>query len=265
LTPTLTDRHPLAAKRAYGWHRSTQPSPHPRYELPPYHAAGVNLPSAVDLTPECPAVYDQGSLGSCTANALAGLYQFLLIKQGLPSFVPSRLFLYWNERAIEGDTSQDSGANGDDGVTTLITKGVPAESTWPYDVRRFAVEAPPPAWGEATRHKIGGAVTIPDGDLVMIRSRLASGYPVAFGFTAFPGLESEGAALTGHVPLPQPGEETIGGHAVLIVGYDDLAGAFKFRNSWGPSWGIRGYGTMDYAYVGDPDLAGDFRSATTAS
>src|SRR4051812_41439256 len=82
-----------ARGRKYGWHRSTRPSPHPRYEMPAPHAAG-HLPKSIDLTPECPAVYDQGSLGSCTANALAGLYQFLLKKQGRPSFVPSRLMIY---------------------------------------------------------------------------------------------------------------------------------------------------------------------------
>jgi C1A family cysteine protease len=253
-----------AKNRSYGWHRSTRPSPHPRYTIPTYHAAG-NLPASVDLTPECPAVYDQGQLGSCTGNALAGLFQFLLMKLGRPSFVPSRLMIYWGERAIEGTKDQDAGANGDDGMTFLQTKGVCPETTWPYDPTQFAVIPPPIAWAEATHHKIADPVTIDNTNLDEIRSCLASGYPIAFGFVAYPELESQEVAASGMLPLPAAGEQPIGGHEVLIVGYDDATQLFKLRNSWGPGWGLDGYFMMPYAYATDTNLASDFRSAKIAS
>lgn len=257
----MNPTHPLALGRTYGWARSTAPAIHPVYAPPPHHAEAANLPAAVDLTPGCPAVYDQLALGSCTANALAGLFQFLQMSQGLASWVPSRLFLYRGERSIEGDVGRDSGAILDDGLAFLASKGICPESRWPYDVGRFAELAPPEAWGEAYHNKLVGPVTIADGDLVGLKSRLVQGYPVAFGIVAFPGLESHSAARTGHVPLPSLGEKPIGGHAILLVGYDALAGTYRFRNSWGPSWGDRGYGTLDEHYIGNPELAADFRSA----
>ncbi len=252
-----------ARNRKYGWHPSTRPSPHPRYAMPAHHAAG-HLPASVNLTPECPAVYDQGQLGSCTGNALAGLFQFLLMKLGRPSFVPSRLMIYWGERAIEGTKDQDAGANGDDGMTFLQSKGVCPESTWPYDPAKFAQIPPPEAWAEASRHKLADPVTIDNTNINEIKSCLASGYPVAFGFTVYPDLESDKVATTGQLPMPSQGEQPIGGHEVLLAGYDDATQLFKVRNSWGPGWGLAGYFLMPYAYATNPNLASDFRSAKVA-
>lgn len=257
--------HPLAQDRKYGWHRSTRPSPHPRYAPPAHHEDAANLPKSVDLEPECPPVYDQLQLGSCTANALAGLVQFLLLKLGLPSFVPSRLMIYFGERAIEGTKGRDSGANGDDGMTFLQTKGVCPETAWPYDQGQFTRNPPPAAWAEAVKCKLSDPVTIDNTDIAAIKSRLASGYPIAFGFDVYPDLESDEVARTGLLPLPGPHEESIGGHETLMVGYDDVTQLFKVRNSWGPGWGLRGYFLMPYAYATDPRLASDFRSAGKVS
>lgn len=253
-----------AQGRSYGWHRSERPTLHARYQMPAFHAAG-HLPASVDLTPGCPAVYDQGSLGSCTANALAALFQFLLMKEGKPAFVPSRLMIYWGERAMEGTKDEDAGANGDDGVTFLQTKGVCPEATWPYDPSRFAEMPPSRAWAEAIHHKVAHPVALDNTSLAEVRSCLATGYPVAFGFHAYPGLEAESTAKTGLLPMPGKDEQSIGGHAVLLVGYDDASKRFKVRNSWGPGWGLDGYFFMPYAYATDPKLAADFRSAKLAS
>jgi C1A family cysteine protease len=253
-----------ATGRKYGWRRSTKPSSHPRYASPAHHSAG-NLPRSVDLSPECPAVYDQGQLGACTGNALAGLFQFLLMKLGKPSFVPSRLMIYWGERQIEGTVDQDAGANGDDGMTFLQTKGVCPETTWPYDVDQFTVEPPAIAWAEAASHKLGSPMTIDNTNIFEIKSCLASGYPIAFGFTVYPELESSQVASTGILPMPGFFEQPIGGHEVLMVGYDDATRHFKIRNSWGPGWGLNGYFLMPYAYATNAKLANDFRSAKFAS
>ncbi len=253
-----------SANRKYGWRPSGRPSAHPRYATPVHHTAG-NLPRSVDLSPECPAVYDQGELGSCTANALAGLFQFLLMKLGKPSFAPSRLMIYWGERQIEGTVNEDSGANGDDGMTFLQTKGVCRETTWPYDPTRFTEIPPTNAWAEAATHKLGSPMTIDNTNLLEIKSCLASGYPIAFGFIVYPELESEKVAQTGILNMPGLFERPIGGHEVLMVGYDDATRHFKIRNSWGPGWGQSGYFEMPYAYATNPELASDFRSAKVAS
>jgi C1A family cysteine protease len=253
-----------STNRVYGWHPSTKPSPHPRYIMPEGHKAGY-LPKSVDLEPGCPPVYDQLQLGSCTGNALAGLFEFLLIKLGLPSFVPSRLMIYWGERAIEGTKDQDAGANGDDGITFLMTKGVCPESSWPYNPDKFSQIPPPECWSEAAHHKLTDPITIDNTVINEIKSCLASGFPIAFGFFVFEELESDSVAKNGILPMPALGEQSIGGHAVLIVGYNDATKMFKIRNSWGPGWGLNGYFFMPYAYATNPKLASDFRSAKVAS
>jgi C1A family cysteine protease len=121
------------------------------------------------------------------------------------------------------------------------------------------------AWAEAASHKIGSPMTIDNTRIVEIKSCLASGYPIAFGFNVYPELESDQVAKTGLLPMPHHGEQPIGGHEVLMVGYDDATQLFKIRNSWGPGWGLNGYFLMPYAYATNPHLASDFRSAKIAS
>jgi len=87
---------------------------------------------------------------------------------------------------------------------------------------------------------------------------LASGYPFVFGFTVYDSFESTTVAQTGHAPMPQPGEKVAGGHAVAAVGYDDKNQWFIVRNSWGASWGLKGYFTLPYQYLLAADLSDDF-------
>src|SRR5215510_6651839 len=97
------------------------------------------LPTSIDLTSKCPPVYDQGQLGSCTGNAIAAAVQFAREKQKLqPDFVPSRLFIYYGERVIEGSVESDSGAQIRDGIKVVAKLGAPPESDWPYDISKFA-------------------------------------------------------------------------------------------------------------------------------
>lgn len=111
-----------------------------------YAAPLVNLgtlPDKADLRPNCPPVYDQGQLGSCTANAIAGAIQFGRMKEHKQeSFVPSRLFIYYNERVIEGTVKSDNGAQLRDGVKTVAKQRICPESVWPYDISKFAVKPP---------------------------------------------------------------------------------------------------------------------------
>lgn len=214
------------------------------------------LPRRVDLRGGCSAVENQGALGSCTANALVGALEFLEIKDGKPATDLSRLFVYYNERVIEGTVSQDSGAMLRDGIKTLVRQGVCSEKLWPYVIRRFAVRPGSACYSAAARHRIIAYQRLQT--LLDMRNCLASGYPFVFGFTVYQSFESAAVAKSGRVDLPARGETVLGGHAVCAVGYDDGAKRFICRNSWGADWGLQGYFSMPYAYLEDRNLSDDF-------
>ena len=214
------------------------------------------LPPSVDLRPTCSPVEDQGELGSCTANALVGALEFLEDKDKVPYEDLSRLFIYYNERVIEHTVKSDSGAQIRDGIKSLASKGVCSEKCWPYDISKFTVKPSHPCFGEASKHKITSYFRIRTID--EMRTCLAEGYPFAFGFSVYESFESQEVAQTGIVPMPQPNEQQIGGHAVVAVGYDDSTKRFIVRNSWGDTWGMKGYFSLPYDYLANNNLAEDF-------
>src|SRR5205085_12510207 len=215
------------------------------------------LPKKVDLRSKMPKVYDQGQLGSCTANAIGGAFEYEQIKEGAKDFMPSRLFIYYNERAIEGTVDSDSGAMIRDGIKSIAKLGVCDEAIWPYDITRFTEKPPKQAYTDASKHQATVYRRV-IGNLHQMHGCLASGYPFVFGFSVYESFMSDQVAQTGEVPLPPRGEQLIGGHAVVAVGYDDSIQRFIVRNSWGSGWGIKGYCTMPYGYLTDPQLARDF-------
>jgi C1A family cysteine protease len=215
------------------------------------------LPPHVDLHADCPKVYDQGQLGSCTANAIGAAFEFDLARQNLTDFMPSRLFIYYNERRMEGTVNSDSGAMIRDGVKSVSKQGVCAEDAWPYDIAAFTHRPPPRCYTEAARNRAVSYQRIPQ-VLNQLRGCLAHGYPFVFGIMVYESFESDEVVKTGVVPLPAPSESALGGHAVLAVGYDDATARFLVRNSWGPEWGQAGYFTLPYAYLTDRGLASDF-------
>jgi C1A family cysteine protease len=215
------------------------------------------LPPAVDLRSECPPVYDQGQLGSCTANAIAAAIEFDQGKQGSTEFVPSRLFIYYNERMMEGTVNQDAGAQIRDGIKSVAQLGAPPETDWPYDIGKFSQQPPDQAFQDAKKDIVSSYAGVAQ-TLNQMQGCLAAGYPFVFGFTVYESFESQAVASTGMVPMPSAGEAVLGGHAVLAVGYDDSTRNFIVRNSWGPGWGARGYFYMPYEYLLTPDLSDDF-------
>jgi C1A family cysteine protease len=217
----------------------------------------TTLPKKVDLRPKMPPIYDQGQLGSCTANAIGTAFEFDQRKEGLKDFMPSRLFIYYNERAMEGTVDTDSGAMIRDGMKSVAKVGVCTENTWPYDIPKFTQKPPKNAYDEATKHQALVYRRVL-GNLHQMQGCLASGYPFVFGFSVYESFMSPTVARTGEVPLPPRGEQLIGGHAVVAVGYDDAIQRFIVRNSWGAGWGKKGYCTMPYGYLTDPQLARDF-------
>jgi C1A family cysteine protease len=248
--------------RRYGWKRDL---PDHRDHL--YAAPGpvlTALPTAVDLRPGMPPVWDQGQLGSCTAHAVGAAVEYARMQRHLEDFMPSRLFIYYNERAAEGTVTSDSGAMIRTGIKVVARQGVCHEALWLYDVDRFALKPPVGCYEEAAGHLVTSYQRVPR-SLPQLRGCLAAGHPVVFGFSVFSSFEGPQVAETGIASLPGQDDELLGGHAVLAVGYDDKTRMFLVRNSWGESWGQAGYFEMPYEYLTDPGLSSDFWAINTAA
>ena len=250
----------------YGWVADLPDSRDHFYSAPA--PVRSTLPTRTDLRPQCPPVYDQGPIGSCTGNAVAAAIEFDRKKQSLPDFVSSRLFIYYNERVIEHTTQSDSGAQIRDGIKTIATQGACNEGNsnneWPY-LTNLVTERPRPACYDAALKYRAVEYQRIVRDLAQMKSCLASGYPFVFGFTVYQSFEDEEVAHTGHAPMPTPQEAVVGGHAVLAVGYDDANGTFLVRNSWGTDWGMEGYFTLPYDYLRQPQLSDDFWTVRVVS
>jgi len=239
----------------YGW-QPDLPDHRDHLYAAPMEVIGA-IPAKVDLRAQCPPVYDQGQLGSCTANAIAGALEFDRLKQKISDFAPSRLFIYYNERAMEHTVGSDSGAQIRDGIKSVGKLGDCPETEWPYVISKFKTKPPAKCYSDALKYKavLYSRLTPILGQL---KGCLASGYPFVFGFTVYESFESAQVAKTGHALLPKSNEQTVGGHAVVGVGYDDAKQWFIVRNSWGNSWGMKGYFTLPYSYLTDNNLADDF-------
>ena len=221
-----------------------------------YRSLAQDLPASVDLTSKMPSIYDQGQEGSCVDNATAGAAQYDEMQEGItPAIMPSRQFLYFNARVKEEgtDPSEDSGSTIADGLKAMADFGYPDEAHWPYDPSHFAQTPPDSIYQEAAAHKITDFARVPDNSANDIKSALSLGKPVILGINVYSNFPMEG---NGDVPMPAGGVE--GGHGILLVGYDDSAQKYKFRNSWGTSWGNQGYGTLPYDYVHNAQYASDF-------
>jgi C1A family cysteine protease len=250
----MKPKRALATKHLRGWIPDLPD--HRDFLYADLRPSGVRLPKTVDLRPGMSPVEDQGQLGSCTANALAGALEFLEMKNGRSLVDLSRLFIYYNERAIEHTVASDSGAMIRDGIKTLAAQGVCPEKKWPYVLAAFAKKPPAGCYTVAQQHTIRTYHRI--ASLSEMRACLAEGYPFVFGFSVYESFESAAVARTGVANMPKPRERQVGGHAVCAVGYDDKANRLLVRNSWGPAWGQKGYFTMPYDYVANRDLSDDF-------
>lgn len=231
--------------------------PDRRDRIFPRLARTETLPSSVDLRPGCPPVYDQGDLGSCTANALAGAMAFVEAEQGIAPVSLSRLFIYYNERVIEGTVEQDAGAMIRDGMASIAKQGACLEDAWPYDPSQFTVLPSDVCYFDGQQRRAVTYLRVTQ-DLQNLKGCLAAGFPVVFGFTVYESFESAEVAKTGNVPMPTTSEAVLGGHAVLLVGYDEASQRWLVRNSWGDGWGMAGYFTMPFEYLLDANLSDDF-------
>jgi len=216
------------------------------------------LPKRVDLRRHCPPIYSQGKLHSCTANAIAAAIQFDQMKQSRAEiFRPSRLFIYYNERAMERSIHSDNGAQIRNGIKSVAKRGACRERLWQYRIRKFRQKPSRKCYIEAAKHP---ALTYHRvrRTLAHMKACLASGYPFIFGFTVYESFHSMKVTHTGRASMPVRHEKIQGGHAVLAVGYEEAQGRFIVRNSWGRKWGMHGYFTLPYEYFTNRHLSEDF-------
>ena len=219
----------------------------------------------VDLSDHCSPIENQGSLGSCTANAGAGLIEYYERRAFGEHLDASRLFLYKVTRNLLHWTG-DTGAWLRTTMKSMVLFGIPPEEYYPYDISKFDEEPSAfcYAFGQNYQsikyYRLDKANSSPSQLLTRVKNFLAAGYPSMFGFTVYNfGNEK------GEFAFPGPSDTVQGGHAVMAVGYDDNRkigknkGAIKIRNSWGIDWGEGGYGWLPYAYV-EAGLADDFWS-----
>ena len=256
----LTEDMLVELKRPkYHWVKDTPDKRDLKYTL-----AGKPLPPVVDLRQWASPVDDQGSLGSCTGNAIAGAIELMDRKNYKTKTEISRLFIYYYERLMEGTVNKDAGAQIRDGIKVGYTYGAPLEKLWPYHINKFKTAPSAEALADAAKRKITKYQNAADFNAV--KDALASGYPVVIGFSVYSSFESPAVSSMGIMPMPDVHrEQLLGGHAVCIVVYNDSKQRFIVRNSWGPSWGDNGYFYMPYGIIQNPQLSSDFWVIQTIS
>jgi C1A family cysteine protease len=229
---------------------------HSKYQVPLQLQGG--LAASVDLRPKMPPIYDQGDIGSCVDNALAGILQYDGMREnGGDRNTPSRLFLYYNARTLENDVNQDAGSTVEDGILGAAKWGYCDETLWPYLDSNEFTKPSQSCYDAALPFAIRDYHTVTQ-SASSIKGTLAGGNPVIFGFQVYQSFMSTTVARTGIVPMPKRSEQILGGHSVLLVGYSEASQRYLCRNSWGTGWGLAGYFWMPYQYVHSPVLSGDF-------
>lgn len=222
----------------------------------PYTVTNKTIPTYVDLRPLCTSIEDQGNLGSCTGQAIAGAIEYLNKRSGKTNDV-SRLYIYYYERLLENTINYDSGAYIRDGIKATFKYGAPLEKLWPYDIGKFKQAPNKTATDDGSKRKVTLYERVADFNGCL--DALANGYPITIGFMVYSSFNSRSVISTGIMPYPNKKKEyLLGGHAVLLVGYNNVKKQFIARNSWGTYWGDKGYFFMPYEVIQDTTMSGDF-------
>jgi C1A family cysteine protease len=223
------------------------------------------LPEYSSIKHLCGEIYDQGSVGSCTANAFAMAYQISTNVKSGTLILLSRLYFYYFERLAEGNASSDSGGDEVDGLKVAQVKGICLETSWPYDTAKVETCPPQSCIDEAVNYKISSfsVFKLYSGLLTDIKQSIVDKKPVLIAIGVYESFESDKVEETGLVPMPScttfedpndPKDPFVGGHQVLIVGYTDSKKLFTCVNSWGSQWGDKGFFYLPYDYVVNKNL-----------
>lgn len=256
---------PTLGQHSYGWKGDSGKKKAPPFYSNPRYASMTIAPKS-DLSGDMPPIWDQGTLGSCTAQGIARIIDFAHKKATGRFIGPSRLFIYYNERVLENTIEIDSGAQIVDGIRSVASTGACLEEgcalfskrreCWPYEIAKFAVKPPQEAYRAAQFYKALRPYKVNNADGRSIRLALSNGLPVVFGSLVYSGIER----VTSSNPvleMPRRGERPSGGHAMTISGHDDVKQLYLIDNSWGTSYGVNGRFYIPYAYIHNPRLTED--------
>ena len=229
------------------------------------HISSADEHPVVDLRKYVRQVYAQGKMNSCGANVICSAYELELNKQaeeaGLPyyNFHCSRLFVYFNARRYEKNLKVDDGASIRDTLRGMVVAGACKESLWPYNVQNVLTPPPMNCYHSAVGNRIKRYEYL-NHDLNQFRACLKDGFPIAFGFKIYKSFlitKNQGF-------MPVPSDEEIQNtsepelHGVLAVGYNDNLKHIIVLNSWGESYGDKGYFYMPYKVITDSKLTFNF-------
>lgn len=222
----------------------------------------VTLPSKYDLRTFVGniEIYNQGSIGSCTAQAIAYAYKIMSIRKNRRPVSISRLFVYYNVRKMIGKVNEDSGGYIKDGFASMQKEGACLERFWPYVESWFTRTPSFGCYQEARNHRVSryNSQLDPRNMVQSIKQCIALGLPVVIGVMVYESFQSKQTAKTGYIPIPNPLiEPLMGGHAMCVVGYDDEKQHFIVVNSWSEAWGDKGYCYIPYAFIANNDLCND--------
>lgn len=221
-----------------------------------YQVTNKSQKDIVDLRQYCSLIEDQGNLGSCTGQAIAGAIELLNKRNGKQTDV-SRLFIYYYERELLGTINYDSGAYIRDGIKVTNKRGAPIERLWPYDIKKFKIVPAQNAVRDALNRKVTLYERVIDHNGCL--DALNNGYPVVIGFHVYSSFENPQVSRTGVMSYPNTKRERLlGGHAVLLVGYDKSRQVYIARNSWGARWGDKGYFYMPFQVIQNTRMSSDF-------
>ena len=230
----------------------SNPKPAPLLSAP-----SITLPERIDLRMHCPPVEDQLNTNSCVANAVIGALELHQKKAGLPLTDLSRLFVYYNARALSDTEMQDGGSFIHHGMAAILAHGACEARMWPFQQAMVTTKPTQACYQNASYYEAVQYARTPRG--VPALTALAQGLPVVFGIFA-PGDYYDIAARTGVMPKPDQvnPQQPPSGHAMLIVGYDLADKTYLIRNSWSSGWADQGYFRMPFETMDTWANAEDF-------
>lgn len=238
---------PVITQRKFGWKRPYSDILDFKYPGIGIPKPDTELPELIDMRPKCSPVEDQLSLGSCVGNAIVGNLEYVHKNFQNIDIDFSRLFLYYLCRRFDHNIQNDDGTTIRQGMRVLEDFGCCDEVLWPYDLTQWAVSPYESCFKAALVHKT--IDYFPVKGIQEMLNTLASGLPFVFGMSVYDSFMSPQVARTGIVPYPELKDTLVGGHACLAVGYNLKEKFFICKNSWGKSWGMDGYFTIDFKYA----------------
>ncbi len=223
-------------------------------------ASAVALPASVNLIGFLPPIRNQASRGTCVAFTLTALNEYVLRRRGIVRDL-SEQHLYYEVKLIDG-APNGCGTWQSKAVLALRDRGQCRESVWPYNPNPPCNNhgaRPLQARPDGLNNKLA-TLAVGTRSVAAYKAQLALQRPVTLSIPVYNSwYQSAETRRSGRITMRIGAEQSVGGHAICIVGYQDSAsspggGYFIIRNSWSTNWAYQspygaGYGTIPYQYI----------------